>query len=122
MSFYEEFQSEVDKLEFCRGEPLLEQINRVIAVAEKHGDFDAAAEWYQALLRVAEQQGRFDYELSAFSSLRKLYDTQAKFKDLRGLILWYFKWIVDRLPEHVEIPLDMVETVFGQMTEFYKAE
>lgn len=122
MSFYEEFQTEVDKLEFCRGEALLQQINRVIAVAEKHGDLDAAAEWYQALLRVAEQQGRFDYELSAFSSLRKLYDTQAKFKDLRGMILWYFKWIVDRLPEHVEISLDMVETVFGQMTEFYKAE
>jgi len=122
MGFYEEFQSEIDKLPFCRGEAQLAQIQAVIAVAEKHGDTDAAIEWYRHLLRAASHQGRFDYELGAFSAMRKFYETDLKYKDLRGLILWYFKWIVERLPEHVEIPLELIDTTFDQMVEFYRRE
>src|SRR4051812_11028420 len=121
-AFYPQYQLEIDKLRDKRGEPLLLQIQRVIDVATEHGDLDAAADWYRHLLKQASQQGRFDYELAAFASLRQLYEGHEKFKFLRETLLWYYKWVVERLPEHADISQELIDSTFAQMIQFYKNE
>lgn len=119
---YQELQKAIDALEYMRGEAAMDQIQKIIAVAEKHNDTDAAAEWTEQLLRIASHLGRLDIELQAFSKLRQLYDSDAKFAYLRDNLLWFYKWIADKVFEHVDVSRAMVENVLHQMQEFYQAE
>jgi hypothetical protein len=60
--------------------------------------------------------------LRAFAQLRQLYDSSTRFADLRAKVLWYYKWIVERLPEHADVPLETIERMFTDMSAFYASE
>lgn len=120
--FEERHDAEIQKLPTLRDEALLKQVRALAELADAEKDVDATARWYDHLLNASSQLGRFDYELAAFHSIRQLYARGPEFDFLRESILWYFKWIVERLPEHAEVSADTIETVLRQMQEFYERE
>ncbi len=89
---------------------------------EAIGDIDSKIDWLKELLRVASSYGNLDYTLQAFSELRRIYNTDARYADLRGSVLWYYKWLVDELPHFSDISLKTIEEVFKDMQECYQQE
>lgn len=113
--------AELERLERADGQTLLEGIHAISRRFGEENDGDQQAEWLSTLMNVAWKQGRFDFELRAFGELRGLYNASEHFAYLRPQLLWYFKWLVERLPEHSDVPIETIERIFSDMESFYRA-
>ena len=120
-SYYTQLQSAIARLEHLKAEPLLTQIHSIITLAKSHDDNNAVADFAQHLIRAGSHEGRLDYEMIGFGELQSLYERNANYADLRAEILWYYKWLAERLPEYVEVPADRVDSFLDQMEAFYRA-
>jgi hypothetical protein len=54
--------------------------------------------------------------------MRRLHACSPDHPDLRRQVLWYFKWLVEELPEHADVPRETIEQVFQEMESFYRAQ
>lgn len=88
----------------------------------REGDVDGKVRWIKTLFSTASDQGRFDFTLKGFGELRRMYATDPACAHLRGDVLWYFKWIVEHLPEYADVSRETIEKVFADMQAFYVAE
>jgi hypothetical protein len=120
-SYYTQLQQAIDRLEHLKGQPLLDQIHSIITLAKSHDDNNAVADFARHLIRAGSHEGRLDYEMIGFGELQSLYERNPNYADLRAEILWYYKWLAERLPEYVEVPADRVDGFLDQMEAFYRA-
>jgi hypothetical protein len=105
-----------------RGDAQLKKIVDIIELARANDDADAIAEYAKVLVESAWQAGRIHFELRGFGELKNLYTHNPKFADLRPEVLWYYKWIVEHLPEYVDVPQEQIESTLSAMEDFYRSE
>ena len=120
--YYSQLEQLISSLEHCEGEALLKRMCDIIDLSKAQSDTDATAEFAKHLIQASNHFGRFDYEMRAFGELRLLYKQYERLADLRKDVIWYYKWIAERVPEHVEVPKQKVFELLDQMEEFYKEE
>lgn len=112
-------QREIARLQTLRGEARLAAMWHAAQHLATEGDVDEQIVWLKGLMEGASDESRIDYTLQAFGELRRIYDSDARYADLRPRILWYFKWLVEKLPEYADVPLETIERVFAEMESFY---
>jgi hypothetical protein len=101
---------------------LLARMHDLVTFAVARDDGETVAEFSRHLIRVASHHGRLDYELLGFGELRSLYQRNPNYADLRGGVLWYYKWIGEHLYEYADVPAAQVSAFLDQMEAFYLAE
>ena len=121
-TYYEQLQSAIDALEGQEGEALLRGIRGVIELAKQNNDGDTVADFSRHLIEAGSRSGRLDYEMIGFGEMQALFERSGKHADLRDYVLWYYKWLAERLPEYVEVPRDQIEAFFQRMEAFYEAQ
>src|SRR5688500_6129486 len=121
-TYYEQLQSAIDALEGQEGEALLREIRGVIELAKQNDDGDTVADFSRHLIEAGSRSGRLDYEMIGFGEMQALFERSGKHADLRDYVLWYYKWLAERLPEYVEVPRDQIEAFFRRMEAFYEAQ
>jgi hypothetical protein len=117
-----ELRHKIESLSALSGEPLLRALRDVVELAKANGDGDTVAEFARHLIQVGAHEGRLDYEMIGFGEMKALYQRDANYADLRGYLLWYYKWVTERLPEYVEVSPRQIESTFADMERFYSAE
>ncbi len=116
------FEAAVDALQAMRGPESLQQMQRIIDLAEAHDDSTAVIEWQLTLLEAASHYGRFDVKISAFQKLCSLYEAEPGAEDLRASVLWYWKWLLEDLAQYVEVPAEQIALLQQQMEDCYRRE
>lgn len=101
---------------------LLGRVHAILQSALAHDDGDTVAEFAGDLIRLASHHGRLDYELIGFKEFESLYRRNPNYADLRGQVLWYYKWVAEHLFEYVGVPQQQVATFLDQMEAFYRDE
>ena len=94
----------------------------IIELAKANDDGDAVAEFARHLIEAGSHEGRLDYEMIGFGEMKALYQRDANYADLRSYLLWYYKWVTERLPEYVEVSPAQIESTFSDMERFYAEE
>lgn len=115
------FAKELARIKALHGDARLDAI---WALAEQSGQSDSAdisIRWLRTLMREAWKQSRIDFTLRAFGELRRIYEQDPRYADLRKNIVWYFKWLVEELPEYTEVTRQVIDQVFGEMQRFYES-
>ncbi len=120
--YHKQLERRAAALEHLRGAALLGAVEGIVALCEAHGDADAANAYRENLLRLASELDATEVELKAFDGLRRAYRADPADAELRRAVLWYFKWIMERLPEFAEVPAATIERMFEEMQTFYEAE
>ena len=118
----DEIQELIDTLEPLRGEPLLVRLQEIVEAGKRRGEGDVVAAFAKHLIEAGSALGRLDYEMIGFGEIQSLYLRDARYADLRDQVLWYFKWLCERLPEYVEVPSEQVWGTLDRMEQFYRAE
>lgn len=121
-TYHDDLKERVDALGALRGEALLRGLREIVTFAKSNGDGDTAASFARHLIEAGSHAGRLDYEMLGFAEMRDLYERDARYADLRDYLLWYYKWVTERLPEYAEVPADQVESTFADMERFYRNE
>src|SRR5580704_10425690 len=114
-------EKEMPRLKALHGEARMEAVWALAEQASAPERGEEKVEWLKLLLRTASKEARVDYTLRAFSAMRKMYEMDASYVELRKDILWYFKWLVEELPEHADFSKELIDQTFDGMEEFYKA-
>jgi len=96
--------------------PLLVEL---VALAEANNDSAAAESAVLRQLRVADHLGDFDGEFSAFARLCAWY--HAGRTHLRPKVLWYYKWIADKLPHYPALSREQIDAFYAQMEADFTA-
>lgn len=109
-------------LDGLRGEAVLRRMREIIDLAKRNEDGDTVADFAQALVEIGNAEGRLDYEMIGFGELRDLYLRDDRFADLKRQVLWYYKWLGERLPEYVEVPATQIWGMLDQMEALYRQE
>ena len=120
--YHEELDRRAAALRHLRGAELLDAVEGIVALCEEHADADAAIAWRVDLLRLASDLDATERELKAFDALRRTYQSDPAYADLRAQVLWYYKWIMERLPEFAEVPAAVIDRMFEEMQKFYEQE
>ena len=120
--YFVKLEKLINSLEQCEAEELLQRMCDIIDLSKAESDTDTTAEFAKHLIQASNHFGRFDYEMRAFGEMRLLYKQYERLSDLRHDVIWYYKWIAERVPEHVEVPKQKVFELLDQMEEFYKQE
>jgi len=120
--YFNQLNAHIESAKAARGEPRLLRIRDVLDFAKAEGDNDTAAEFSRHLIKAANLQARIDYEMIGFGELRALYERNPNFADLRDQVLWYYKWLAEHLPEHVEVPRAQIDAFLDQMEQTYRDE
>ena len=120
--YSERLRQKIEALAALRGEALLRALREVLDLAKAEGDGDTVAEFARHLIEAGSHEGRLDYEMIGFGEMRDLYLRDADYADLRAYLLWYYKWVTERLPEYVEVSPEQVEATFAEMERFYRTE
>lgn len=115
-------EAEGERIDRLRGQARLEAMWNVIGRLGSEGSLDAEIEWLIIILDSASHEASLDYTFRAFSELRRIYATDSRYADLREHVLWYYKWLVDALPYHADIPMQTIEQVFADMEACYRTE
>lgn len=118
-AFHERHAKRIEALNGLAGDALFAEMFELAQLAESENEIDATAEWHENVIHYAAQLNRLDFELKSFHELRRLYASGPQYDHLRESILWYFKWVAERLPEHVDIPAELIRTTLDQMEQFY---
>jgi hypothetical protein len=113
---------EAQQFAHLHGGPRLAAIWQAMEAVTDPAQIDLKTEWIRTLLQAAWKEARIDYTLRGFSLLRELYATDVRCVDLRNDVLWYYKWLVEALPEHADASLEVIEKIFADMQAFYEAE
>jgi hypothetical protein len=101
----------------------LDRLSRAWQVGERlrdSGDTDAYVEWLKQMMTASWKEARFDYKLRAFGELRRIYREDPRYADLQSDILWYYKWLVEELPEHLDVTLETMTALFDDMEGAYR--
>jgi len=115
-------EAERERLNALHGDARLAGMWKVIEKLAADGDVESKIFWLRGVMNVAWKEGRVEYGLRAFDELRRIYESDSRFTDLRPHILWYYKWIMEELPEYAEPTAEQIETLFTDMERFYTAE
>lgn len=122
-TYFPELKKRIDAVSAAdRGEPVLAALHEVVNFAKAHHDGDTVAEFARRLIKAGSLYGRIDYEMIGFGEVLHLYQTNANFADLRTDVLWYYKWLAEHLPEHLDVPAAQVWSLLDQMEAFYRQE
>jgi hypothetical protein len=112
-------EAEVRRLRALPGE---QRLVGLLAIADRYGaegDGDERAKWLRTLMREASSLDRLDWEMRAFGEFRRQHASDGRYAYLRKDILWYFKWLLERLPEYADISAERVEEAFREMEACY---
>lgn len=121
-AYYHQLQAAINALERMHGAEALDGLVRVLQLARQQKDWDTLAEYAMHLVRAGSHYGRFDLELQGLGEIHRLYEADGRYADLRDQVILGFKWIAERVPEHVEISRADVEGFFDRMESFYRRE
>lgn len=106
-------------LRLMEGEPLLRGVEAIADRFRDEGDADAHVDWLRTLMNLSMKQARLDWELRAFGRLQQLYESSERYADLRPRLLWYYKWLLERLPEFAEVESAAIDRLFADADAFY---
>lgn len=110
-----------DQMQKQRGEPALKSIVAMIDLAQANNDGDGVATFAKELIHAAwYREGRFDYEMLGFGRLKALYESDPRYVDLRGQVLWYYKWVAEHIAEYIDVSPEQIETTFVSMEKYFK--
>lgn len=113
------FAQEAQQIKALHGEARLAALWAKVEQTAKLQTAELAIEWLKMLMREAWKASRIEFTLRAFGELRRIYETDPRYADLRDDLLWYFKWLVEELPEYAEPSRQVIEDVFVEMERFY---
>ena len=116
------YEEAVQSLDSLRGDALLDRMQEIVELTRRHGDETATVAWRRECIQVASRLGRVDRKLALFREMMESYERQPGARDLRRDALWYYKWIVDEVQSHAEVPIEQVEALLTQMEAFYERE
>ena len=120
-----DYHDELERLTATLGEldppALLDRVEEIARLCQAKGDADDAASWWVDLIQLANHHANFRRELAAFDQLRRLRDDVPDDERLTNSVLWYYKWIAERLPEFAEIDRDHIAEFFAAMERDYDA-
>lgn len=120
--FEQKYGERITSIFAMTGEARLSGLSEIARLAETESDADAAGYFHHQVIEIASHENRLDYELRSFHELRRLYASGPQYDHLRETILWYFKWITERLPEHADVSRELIDATFDQMEQFYQSE
>lgn len=113
---------EIARTEVLRGEARLEATWNLAERLKSAGETFAYFETMRSILDFSSKEARLDHKLRAFSEIRSIYHSEPRNQDYRFYVLWYFKWLVDALPESAEPSVETIERIFEDMTRLYDHE
>ncbi len=120
-----DYQDELERLMATLGDlkppALFDRVEEIARLCQAHGDPDEAAAWWIDLIQLASHHAHFRRELAAFDALRRLRDAQPEDERLTGSVLWYYKWIAERLSEFAEVGREQIDGFFAAMERDYDA-
>lgn len=103
----------------------VEQLEAYLNLAHRlrdTGDVEFEIDILRRGINAASIQGRLQHKLQFFTELRRIYLNDRERGHLKKSVLWYYKWIINAIIQHSEIPWTTVESIFADMEDFYVAE
>ena len=91
----------------------------MIAHADRHGDAEFGYHARMALIDAASSAGQAEKLLDAFSWCLERFDADPTQHEEEQL-LWYYKWIVEHVPEFTDVSRERIEDLFGDMERRYR--
>lgn len=91
----------------------------MITLADRRGDSEFGYHARLALMDAASSVGQAEKLLDAFSWCLERFDADpAQYEEQQ--LLWYYKWIVEELPEFTDVPRERIEELFVDMERRYR--
>lgn len=118
--YCQQYDALVSEIQRSRPQRALELFNDLAKLANDAGDDEGAEQAVISQLQLANELGNFQVEFQAFNQLESWY--AAGRSNLRGPVLWFYKWIGEDLHNFPSLSRKVIGEFFGRMEKCFRQE